>query len=72
MANNYMLTRLTDRIEKDTDGNDIVIRRYGLWGTTAEIETNGKTVKLIYPDGKFEKYKLLKDAEIRLKELAAR
>ena len=37
------LTRLTDRIEPEgPDGGEVVIRRYGMWGTSSEIEVRGK------------------------------
>lgn len=65
-----MLTRLQDRIETGADGEEIVVRRYGMWGTTAEIESKEEKFRIVYPDGKYEKFKRLKDAEIRLKELA--
>jgi len=65
-----MLTRLTDRIEAlPDDEGEQVIKRYGMWGTTAEIEKRGRVWFVIYPDGNIDKFKTLTEAEGCLKEL---
>ena len=63
------LRRLTDRIETDSEGNEVITKRYGLWGTTVEVEKCGKKIEMIYPDGKREKYKSLEEAEVAMKKL---
>ena len=42
-----MLTRLTDRMEKDSAGKDVKIIRYGMWGVNAEIERRGRKFVVI-------------------------
>lgn len=80
-----MITRLADRIEKGPEG-DVHIRRYGMWGTSAEIEAretevpkikNGVVVNIrrigyfvVSPDGTEKKFTRKVDAELFLKEHA--
>ena len=59
-----MLNRLSDRIEAGPDG-ETIIKRYGLWGVSAEIEKRGR--KFVVIQGKKEvKYKTLAEAENHL------
>ena len=65
-----MLTRLSDRIETEPDGGEVIIKRYGMWGTMSEIEKRGSYYFVIDPNKKeVEKFKRLADAESFLKEL---
>lgn len=63
-----MLTRLQDRIES-TDSGPIKIIRYGLWGTTAEIERRGRLFYIVFSNKKEIKFKTLAEAEVYMKEL---
>ena len=63
------LTRLTDPIEQDEEGNDIVTRRFGMWGTMAEIEICKKRVEVVHPDGKRKHFKTKEEAEVYMKTL---
>ena len=62
-----MLTRLTDRIDATDDG-EVVVRRYGMWGTTSEIEVRGKKFFVVHSNKKEKEFKRLCDAEDYLKE----
>lgn len=65
-----MLTRLADRIESSDEDGQVVIRRFGMWGTNAEIECRKNGYFVVHPHGKGEeKFKTRADAEVRLKEL---
>ena len=63
------LTRLTDRIDTEDDGSEIVVKRYGMWGTHVEIVIKNKKIDVVYANGKRERFKTLGDAEDYLKEL---
>lgn len=64
-----ILSRLTDRIESDETG-DHVIKRYGLWGITDEVEQRGKGKYVVIQKNKKEKqFKTLAEAEVYMKEL---
>ena len=63
-----MLTRLTDRIDVDPDGGEMVVKRYGMWGTTTEIEVRKRKYVMVFPNKKEKTFKRLIDAELYLKE----
>ena len=66
-----MLTRLTDRVEKGPDDQNIKIRRWGLWGTMSEIEKRGKKQYVIVTRGKVKaEFESLEEAELKLRELS--
>ncbi len=67
-----MLTRLTDRVDVDKNGEDIKIVRYGMWGTTAEIERRGRKWFVVHPNRKEKSFKNRTEAEIYLTELIRR
>ena len=70
-----MLTRLTDRFEEGPNGPNFPIRilRYGLWGTTAEIERRKKGLFVVVHKNKQEKkFKTLEEAEAYLHQLVNR
>ncbi len=62
-------TRLSDRIEKEKDGSEVKVKRFGLWGTNVEIEVKGKLIEVVYPKGKREKFKKLEEAKQCLEEI---
>ena len=64
-----MLTRLSNRIDEDQDGSQLVIKRYGMWGTTAEIEVRKRKFVVVFPNHKEKTFKRLIDAELYLKEM---
>ena len=69
-----MLTKLTDRLEEGPDGPNFPIRilRYGMWGTTAEIERRKKGQYVVVHKNKQEKkFKTLEEAEKYLVQLTA-
>lgn len=68
------LTRLQDRIEKNTTGGEeeTVIKRYGMWGTNVEIEKRGRYWFAVHPDKKELKFNTRDEAEIYLKGLIGR
>ena len=66
------LTRLQDRIDKEEDGSEVVVKRYGLWGTNVEIEVKNRKTEVVYPKGKREHFPTLGDAELRLQEIVAK
>ena len=64
-----MLTRLADKIEKDKDGKDARIIRYGMWARTAEIEKR-KCKFLIVCKGKtLQTFDTLEEASIYLEQM---
>ncbi len=63
-----MLTRLTDRYEPGEKG-EIRIIRYGLWGTTLEIEKIGRKYWIVKGKKKMSSYETLEEAEVELKAL---
>ena len=63
-----MLLRLTDRFEEMEDGKELKIIRYGMWGTTSEIERRGRKWFVVHPNKKEKQFKNLAEAEIYLKE----
>lgn len=65
-----MLNRLTDRIEQDAEKGEIIIRRYGMWGTSAEVESRGSYF-VVKHKGNEIKLKRLVDAEAYLKGLVS-
>lgn len=67
-----MLTRLTDRIEKDENGEDLTIKRYGMWGTTKEIERIARNKYKIVPGSDEGCYKTLEEAANELRLIAGR
>ena len=74
------LTRLTDRekvdengvVVTDKEGNPKKIRRFGLWGTTAEVEIDGKKVEVVHQNGSRQRFRTKEDAEAYMKTLIAR
>lgn len=67
-----MLTRLMDRYEETQDGKRLRIIRYGLWGTSAEIEKRGRKFYVVHPNRKEKDFKSLAEAELYLEELRSR
>ena len=67
-----MLTRLSDRIETGPDGGEVIIKRYGMWGTMSEIEKRGRNWFVVHPNEKEEKFKTMADAEVYLKGVVNR
>jgi hypothetical protein len=68
-----MLTRLADRFEEGPNGPHFPIKivRYGMWGTTAEIERRKKGLFVVVHKNKQEKkFKTLEEAEVYLTQLA--
>lgn len=63
-----MLTRLTDRHEPGEKG-EIRIIRYGMWGTSLEIEKIGCKYWIVKGKKKVSSFKTLKEAEIELSRL---
>lgn len=64
-----MLSRLTDRFEDGPDGKKIKIVRYGMCGTSTEIERRGRKWFVVHPNRKEKEFKRRIDAELYLKEL---
>ena len=64
-----MLTRLTDRIEEGPDGKQVKVVRYGMWGTTAEIERHGRKFEVVRKGKKLEEFKTREEAEQFMKTL---
>lgn len=64
-----MLSRLTDRFEEGPDGEKIKIVRYGLWGTTSEIERRGRKWFVVHPNKKEKQFKSREEAELYLEEV---
>jgi len=63
------LSRLTDRIDADPSGGEVVVARWGMWATTAEIERWGKRkYKLVYKGKVKDEFKSLEEAEAALKD----
>ena len=62
-----LLNRLTDRIEKGPDGDEKIIR-YGMWGTTSEIEKRKRQYFVVHPNKKEVKFNRLTEAAIYLRE----
>jgi hypothetical protein len=67
-----MITRLTDRIELAPGGGEMVIARFGCWGTTAEIERRGRKWFVVYPGKKKtpDQFKTKEEAVLYIEELA--
>ena len=71
------LTRLSDRIKTDEtganvvdkNGNEVKIKRFGMWGTTAEVEIDGRKVEVIHHDGSRKRFKTKTEAEVYMKTL---
>lgn len=71
------LTRLTDRekvdengmVVTDKNGNPVNIKRFGLWGTTAEVEIDGKKVEVVHRNGSRQRFKTKEEAEAFMKTL---
>ncbi len=66
-----MLSRLTDRVEIRSDGKENKIHRYGMWGTTHEIECRkrGKWV-IVSKIGKvISSFRTLAEAEVELSDM---
>ena len=71
------LTRLTDRekvdengvVVLDKNGNPVNIKRFGLWGTTAEVEIDGKKVEVVQRNGSRKRFKTKEEAEAYMKTL---
>ena len=63
-----LLTRLSDRVDTDPDGGQLVVRRYGMWGTNTEIEIRKRKVVMVFSNKKEKTFKRLVDAELFLKE----
>jgi hypothetical protein len=63
-----MLTRLADRIEPGANGDTRIIR-YGMWGTTLEIEKIGRKYWIVKGKKKLSSYKTLAEAEVELRAL---
>lgn len=61
-----MLTRLSDRYEVGQDGQKLRIIRYGMWGSTSEIEKRGKKYVIVHKNGKERVCKSLEEAEVYL------
>lgn len=70
MEVNMSSTRLTDRIESEgPDGGEVVVRRYGMWGTSSEIEVRGKNKYfVVHPNKKEKNFRTLAEAEKYLEE----
>ena len=64
-----MLTRLADRVEVDEKGKTHKIHRYGLWGTTSEIESCGKKWKVVHPNKKEQVFRYKEEAEAYLEDI---
>ncbi len=64
-----MLTRLADRMEKDSNGKEVKIIRYGMWGVYAEIERRGRKFVVIRRGKKNEEFQTLEEAELFMKAL---
>lgn len=67
-----MITRLSDRIDPAPGGGEIVVARFGCWGTTAEIERRGRKWFVVYPGKKKkeDKFKTKEEAVLHIEELA--
>ncbi len=64
------LTRLTDRIETDKKtGEEIITKRFGIWGTTAEVDKTGRNIRVILPDKQEVKFRTLEEAEVYMIDL---
>lgn len=64
-----MLTRLTDRIEKDQDGNDVRIIRYGMWARIAEIEKHKRKYLIVCKGKTLQTFNTLEEASIYLEQM---
>ena len=68
-----MLTRLTDRFEEKEDGKKRRILRYGVWGTSSEIEGRGRKKWIVIHKNKQEKeFTSLEEAGAYLEEYVRR
>ena len=66
-----MLTRLADRIEMNEKNEEVIVKRFGMWGTTAEVESCKDGYVVIHPNGERLKLKRLIDAEAYMKGLVS-
>ena len=66
-----MVTRLTDRIEEGPNGKPIRIKRYGVWGTTSEVESRKRKWVVVHPNKKEKEFEYLEEALKYLEEFAA-
>ena len=66
-----MLTRLSDRVEVNAEGKSRKIHRYGLWGTSSEIESRGKKWVVVHPNKKEKEFHYREEAEHYLEDLVA-
>ncbi len=66
------LTRLTDRFEQDPNGKEIRVKRFGMWGTSAEVEICNGEYSVIYSNGKRSNFKSLEDCRLKLEEMTRR
>ena len=66
-----MVSRLQDRIEEGPNGKPIRIKRYGVWGTTSEVESRKRKWVVVHPNKKEKEFKYLEEALKYLYELAA-
>ena len=67
-----MLTRLTDRIEEGSDGKQVKVVRYGMWGTNAEIERHGRKFEVVRKGKKLESFRTREEAEQFMNTLIGR
>lgn len=66
-----MVTRLTDRIEEGPNGKPIRIKRYGVWGTTSEVESRKRKWVVVHPNKKEKEFEYLEEALKYLYDLVA-
>jgi hypothetical protein len=66
-----VVTRLTDRIEEGPNGKPIRIKRYGVWGTTSEVESRKRKWVVVHPNKKEKEFKYLEEALKYLYDLVA-
>ena len=64
-----MLTRLADKIEKDKDGKDVRIIRYGMWARTAEIEKRKREYLIVCKGKTLQTFDTLEEASIYLEQM---
>lgn len=64
-----LINRLTDRYEEGSDGKQLRILRYGMWGTSIEIERRGRKWLVVHPNRKEKEFKRRIDAELYLKQM---
>lgn len=64
-----MLTRLADKIEKDKDGKDVRIIRYGMWARTAEIEKRKRKFLIVCKGKTLQTFDTLEEASVYLEQM---